>query len=501
MKPHLFPNANAAGRKRKTRSVSAATVATVAIALSAPQASANGFTPSETTGTQGSATINLSTTLGQKTPAKIFSVETIVVPQSAQWKEFVTLNNTSLALFSLSVMSGTVADAQFGLKLEFTAKGELQAVACPNAMAHCTSVDMRRAGGAFQIKYRNVILEVRPDENPCSAGAGKCSVTIPSWSLANLKRNKGLVEGPKVAAIVQHAGGISILDAQTGKVFFEFGKGTQNFPFKKLQSAHFNHDGTLRLNFANGLLLANFAKDEFFVAKPGELWHGVATLAASQASSLEQVAVLDDMNRDELPLFINGSRAIWTSDMVRYKRLDGSIPRSMQTLDQPYQKLARVIETSEGLRGLSILSEKSIAILHIGSDSNRSAPVRRIELLGGSSQIPNLVLVGDELYQRTSAGYYLHGKNGAAALSITKAGDRVRLTDSGHAFWPSSNRTEGCKLTHAVHDAGEAAKYNQTGFLLPCELKEKASITSDGIAAPELGGDQLKVHLWLPRRE
>jgi hypothetical protein len=435
----------------------------------------------------------------KKAPNSNIEVESLIVPENALWSDSFLPMGLGLSNVGIIAKKGDAGNIASSLHLRFSASGGFSAESCKASFSSCTILIPKQNGRVFSLRVDGVDLDVSPELNPCSNVQQQCSLKIPSWGLKNLTENRGIASAPKVVAVVHHSQGMALVNAETGNLFVDLGIHPKIKTLGKMVEAGFHQDGTVAVRFVHGILLLDLARDQFLLADSAGLWTGSHGVAALAHTSAQQILEREHVNNDlGVPLYLDGTIAIWPNEFLIIKRTSGGLP--VVAAQKTKKSSAAFVSISEGRSGLVALAAQNnnAQILRFELASSEFVSRKKVPIFGGESQIANSVLVGENIFQLTAKGYYYHSDSGFKSFSLSKNGNKVRFISEGHAFWPQE-RSNGCTLAHGVQNAQSPGDFRISGLTLPCAIKTNIRAGEHGVSAFELRDKKLTTHIWLPK--
>lgn len=429
------------------------------------------------------------------TPQKIFTVEALLTPAEASWKQLFKVEGTTPAYFGLVAEDEGFQSITHSLILRFApqTKSGVRAELCQAGFSRCTIAQASEAGRASLIPMGASALQVLPEPNPCVLGS-TCTVTIPSWALQNFFLNKGFSQAPHVMGVVHYASGIALIDAQNGRVFVNLPGGKRLANLGPLQQVFANVDGTLRLNFRQGIVLIDFRRDQILVAKSDGLTMGVYGVAAGLAG--EFAPIHEAVNQLGQPLHLSGTVAFWSHAILPLQRIDNAIPTQLQVVNELPTQMDRIIPHGTSVYGVAATSAAETVLLIYRNDIRQFVRHSSFQLRGGANQLANTVVVGTDIFQLTTDGYFHLSNGGLRASNLLSKEEAIHLHEAGHGF-RARHRSDGCTLEHMVWDSATEV-FQPTSLVLPCGTQGRVRISSDGLASVELNGNRLITHIWTP---
>ncbi len=402
-----------------------------------------------------------------------------IARQDAAWATGV-LGDARSGKYSLKMLSASGSKSADGLRMNFRGSEFVSAMTCGRQGCAADGIVASDSGaislgvGSFQAKSLG---------STCIDG-GECHAYIPSWALTRMLRSEGAIQPfPQLSLIVQHAKGLSLYNAETGKHWMTWPASAAS-ELGTLENAAISRTGVLVLTFSEGAALLDFPMDRVLIATDDRLYQIDGTMMAWGNSDRISIVAEEGLGSSAKLVYADESVLIWDGALARLN-FDAPVGQSPLVSYQGWAISAIAASADPQGEGHFVLGKTGNAYstyrLDRGSMSTAFQSLYSAVVAPGST----LGIIGSEPALLTSAGQLrVLTANGLKNTSLGDEGDILQALTHGGVMQRRVGTDGSCQIVHYWHHATSALSVKNSGLSLPCgdlssraEGKEFSSIT------------------------
>lgn len=205
------------------------------------------------------------------TAADLGNIETVVAPGDGKGWVSGAVGTFLPAYLSLRVSTQPGSAVERSLKISYNPifVEPVRLAAC-SADGMCADLKGEPSGRGVNVAVDGLAVYVEVIGAPCVKVAS-CDILIPSWSLEKRRQSHEATwkSFPRIATIVDHKTGISILDATTGTEWLSYDihtPGNEGDSLGDLVKASMAESGMLTLQYAKGMVVLDFVADRLWIS-------------------------------------------------------------------------------------------------------------------------------------------------------------------------------------------------------------------------------------------